>query len=75
MPSKVKIFDIRKVPSSDPARIGKFDRLVMYELDPMRRYVVRMDDETFNDEAMKQAIKEDMTERASYTGKELEIPD
>jgi len=74
MPTKFKVFDIRKVPSADPARIGKDDQLVMYELDPMRRYIVRIPVEEFSEEKMLEAIKADMAERAQYSGKEYEIP-
>jgi len=74
MPTKFKIFDIRKVPSAEPARVGKYDQLVMYELDPMRRYIVRVPEEEFTEERMIRAVKEDMADRAQYTGKEYEIP-
>lgn len=74
MPTKFKIFDVRKVPSAEPARIGKYDQLVMYELDPMRRYIVRMPEEDFTEDKMIEAVKADMAERAQYTGKEYEIP-
>jgi len=73
MPTKFKIFDVRRVPSAEPDRIGKYDQLVMYELDPMRRYIVRVPEEEFSEERMKQAVKEDMAERARYTGKEYEF--
>lgn len=74
MPTKFKIFDIRKVPSAEPARVGKYDQLVMYELDPMRRYIVRIPEEEFTEDLMIQKIKEDMEERGRFTGREFEIP-
>lgn len=74
MPTKFKVFDVRKVPSAEAARVGKYDQLVMYELDPMRRYIVRIPEEEFSEERMIRAIKEDMEERAKFTGKEYEIP-
>ena len=73
MPTKFKVFDIRRVPSADPERIGKMDMLVMYELDPMRRYIVRIPEEEFTEERMKEEIKKDMAEREQFTGKEYEI--
>jgi len=75
MTTKVKIFDIREVPSAEPTRVGKYDKLVMYELDPMRRYIVKMPAEDFSEDRMKQLIKEDIQERAKFTGREFEIPD
>ena len=73
MPTKFKIFDVRRVPSAEPDRVGKYDMLVMYELDPMRRYIVRVPEEEFNEDRMKHAVKEDMAQRELWTGKEYEI--
>lgn len=73
MPTKFKIFDVRRVPSAEPERVGKYDQLVMYELDPMRRYIVRIPEEEFSEERMKRAVKEDMAQRELFTGKEYEI--
>ncbi|MBA7521497.1 hypothetical protein ES705_13604 [subsurface metagenome] len=74
MPTKFKVFDTRRVPSAEPERVGKYDMLVMYELDPMRRYIVRIPEEEFNEARMLEAVKKDMAEREQYTGKEYEIP-
>ena len=74
MPTKFRLFDVRRVPSADPERVGKYDQLVLYELDPMRRYIVRIPEEDFSEERMIRAVKEDIEERAKFTGKEYEIP-
>ena len=73
MPTKFKVFDIREVPSAEPTRMGKYDQLVMYELDAMRRYIVRIPSEEFTEERMIQAVKEDMEKRAQYAGKDYEV--
>jgi len=73
MPTKFKIFDIRRVPSAEPDRIGKYDQLVMYELDAMRRYIVRIPEEDYTEEKMIEAVKKDMATRAAVVGKEYEI--
>ena len=73
MPTKFKLYDVREVPSAEPTRIGKYDQLVMYELDAMRRYIVRIPSEEFTEERMIRAVKEDMAKRAEYTGKEYEF--
>lgn len=75
MPTKFKLFDVREVPSAEPERVGKYDKLVMYELDPMRRYIVKIPAEEFSEEKMLAAIKADMADRAQYIGKEYELPD
>ena len=73
MPTKFKVFDVRRVPSADPERIGKYDQLIMYELDPMRRYILRIPEEEFSEDRIKRAVKEDMAHREQYTGKEYEF--
>lgn len=73
MPTKFKVFDVRRVPSAEPDRVGKYDQLVMYELDPMRRYIIRIPEEEFSEDRMKHAVKEDMAQREQYTGKEYEV--
>ena len=74
MPTKFKVFDTRRVPSPDPDRVGQEDIVVMYELDPMRRYMVRIPAEKFSEEEMIHAVQKDMEERAKFAGKEYEIP-
>ena len=73
MPTKFKVFDKRDVPSGEPERVGKYDTLVMYELDPMRRYIIRIPAEEFTEDRMIQAVKEDIEERAKFAGKEYEL--
>ena len=73
MPTKFKVFDIRRVPSADVDRIGKYDQLVMYELDPMRRYILRIPEEEYSEERMVRAVKEDITKREEITGKGYEF--
>ena len=73
MPTTFKVFDIRRVPSADVERIGKYDQLVMYELDPMRRYILRIPEEEYSEERMIRAVKEDITKREEITGKGYEF--
>lgn len=73
MPVKFTVSDVRRVPSGEPDRLGKFDKLVMYELDPIHRYILRVPEEEFSEERMIRAVKEDIAERAQYTGKEFEF--
>ena len=73
MPTKFKVFDIRRVPSGDVERVGKYDQLVMYELDPMRRYILRIPEEEYSEERMIRAVKEDIATREAVTGKEYEF--
>ena len=73
MPTKFTVKDVRRVPSGDPKRPGKFDKLVMYETSPMDRHIITIPEEEFNEERMKSAVKEDIAERGQWAGKEYEV--
>ena len=73
MPTKFKVNDVRRVPSGDPDRIGKFDKLVMYETGAMDRHIITMPEEEFTEDRMIRAVKEDIAERAKWAGKEYEV--
>ena len=73
MPVKFKVSDVRRVPSGDPNRITQWDRVVMYETSPTDRHIVRIPEEEFTEERMIRAVKEDIAERAKWSGKEYEV--
>lgn len=73
MAVKVKVVDTRRIPSSDPNRMGKYDQLVVYETGPGQRYAVVIPDEEFTEERLKRAIQEDLQERGKWVGKEFEV--
>lgn len=68
-----KIFDVRVVPAVGLGRMGKYDRIVMYEVDPMRRYLVRIPDKGFTEERMIEVVTEDILRRREFEGKEYKI--
>jgi len=70
---KVKILDIRTVPSVDPERLGKLDTLVTYQVDNFRVYVLRIPKEEVTEEDLKKYIKEDLKKREKFVGKELVV--
>jgi len=72
-PPRVKILDVRDVPSTEPGRIGKIDVLVTYQLDPTHIYMVRIPKEEFTDEKVKEVIKKDVEEKKRWVGKELTL--
>jgi hypothetical protein len=69
----VRIIDVRKLPSPDPARYGKDDAIVLYELAPGARYSVRLPAENLNEPAIKAAIAADIKERSPWQGKALQL--
>ena len=74
MGTLVKIMDTRKIPSGRPARVGKFDVIVTYQIDPMHTFIVTVPEEEATEDNIKKAIKKDMDERGKWGGRELEIP-
>jgi len=72
-PQKVKILDVRVVPSVEPGRIGKIDVLITYQVDPTHIYMVRLPKEEFTDEKVREAIKKDLEEKRKWVGKELAV--
>jgi len=72
-PQKVKVLDVRDVPSTEPGRIGKIDVLVTYQLDPTHIYMVRIPKEEFTDEKVREVIRRDVEEKRKWVGKELTL--
>ena len=70
---KVKILDIRTVPSVDPERLGKLDTLVTYQVDNFRVYVLRIPKEEVSEEDLKKYIREDLEKKKQFVGKELTV--
>jgi hypothetical protein len=71
--TKIKILDVREFPSTEPTRVGKFDKIVTYQIDPFRTYLITLPKETFSEEKVKEAIRKDMAEREKWIGKELSM--
>jgi len=73
MPQEITIIDVREIPSTDPARVGKLDMIVTYQVDPMHTYITIMSKETFTAETLKKQIAAEMAERAEWIGKKVTI--
>jgi len=71
---KVRILDVRLIPSADPRRLGKFDAMVTISVEGLGNYVLRVPEEVLeNEEALKKAIKEYLERIRKHVGKELTI--
>lgn len=73
MPDKVKIIEVKKLPSTDPTRLGRYDRIFVVEVTPGDNLFVRVPDDDFTEEKLKDAIREQVKERGDWAGKEIEI--
>lgn len=73
----VTIIDKREIPSPDPARVGKLDAYITYQVDPFRTYFVTIPNEKLGkpdeDEVITAAIRTDLAERERFMGKTLEV--
>jgi len=72
-PQRVRVLDVRDVPSTEPGRIGKIDVLVTYQLDPTHIYMVRIPKDEFTDEKVREVIRRDVEEKSQWVGKELAL--
>jgi len=72
-PREFEILDLRRLPSTSPQRLGKRDVLVIYALDPYRRYVVTIPEEDFSEDKLREVIKADIEERGRWLNKKFPL--
>lgn len=72
-PTAFKVIDMRRHPSANPKRLGKWDRLVIYELDEFHRYSLVIADEEFSEDVLKSAVRKDIQERQPWLGKQFQL--
>ena len=73
MDIKIKIVEVRTIPSTTPARLGKTDKLVIYEAGEGNRDSVIVPAEDFTEETVIEAAGKQITERGAWIGKELNV--
>lgn len=73
MAQAFKVIDTRRIPSADPARVGKMDWLVTYQLDAYRTYMVAIAVDTLTEDVIKEAVRKDLEAIAAWTGKEFTL--
>jgi len=64
---------MREIPSAEPARVGKMDLIVTYQVDAFRTYITTIPKEEFTEERLRETIKREMAEREKWIGKEVEL--
>lgn len=69
----VKIRDIRELPAGEPTRVGLFNKIVMYEVDPTHVHFVQLPAETFTKAKLTEAIQKDMKARNELLGSDLVV--
>ena len=67
--AEFKIVDLHDIPAIDPARQGKQDKLVTYELSDGRRRLLRVPAEGVTEAKIVDAIKKELGELKAIIGK------
>ena len=73
MAQSFKVIDTRRIPSADPARIGRLDWLVTYQLDAYRTYMVTIPKDELSEDDIKEAVRKDIEAVGRWTGKEFTL--
>ena len=68
-----KVIDVRRIPSAEPARVGKLDFLVTYQLDAYRTYMVTISEDTLTEDVIKDAVRKDIEAIEKWTGTEFTV--
>ena len=77
---KIRIIDRVRVPSPDPARVGKFDYMITYMDDAMRAGVITIHGELLDEKpeveqerVIADRVRAEVAERRRWTGREIAI--
>jgi hypothetical protein len=70
---EVKVIDVRRVPSVNPQRIGKFDRLVTFTPGPGQTHLIILADETFSEATLKEAMRKELETTGQFVGKTITL--
>lgn len=73
MAQSFKVIDTRRIPSADPARIGKLDWLVTYQLDAYRTYMVTIAKDELSETDIKEAVRKDIEAISRWVGQEFTL--
>lgn len=68
-----KVIDVRRIPSAEPARVGKLDYLVTYQLDAYRTYMVTIPQDELSEDVIKDAVRKDIEAIEKWTGTEFTV--
>lgn len=75
--AKVTILDKREIPSAEPARVGRMDAMITYQLDTFRTYLITIPNEQLQgadaEKVIADAIREDLAEREKWANREIEV--
>jgi hypothetical protein len=73
MAQEVKVLDTRKLPATTRERLGKFDRVVTWQVADGGTFISVLPDETFSESSLKEAIRKELEQRGQLVGKSLQV--
>ena len=68
-----KVIDTRRIPSTEPDRLGKLDWLVTYQLDAYRTYSLKVSEDELTEDVIKEAVRKDIEAVQRFAGKEFTL--
>ncbi|MEM2618907.1 MAG: hypothetical protein QW356_05435 [Candidatus Hadarchaeales archaeon] len=79
-PGRIRILDRTRIPSPEPARIGKYDEIITYQDETLRTYVLTVPAEELEGKPEEEQlriiadrIRAQVAERKRWVGKEIAI--
>lgn len=71
--ASVSIIDVRKVPATEPGRVGQLDTLVTYKTEAGLFFIASVKKESPTDQEVTEAIRKDQETRSRLVGKTLAL--
>jgi len=69
--AKFTIADIRKIPSGEPARVGKMDFIVTYKLDAFRTSMLVIAKDSITEADIVEAVRKEIESTEGLVGREM----
>jgi len=70
---KVTVISTIESPSNNPARTGKNDYYITYQIDPLHRYTLVLPAETFTEAILDLAVRQDYKKRQPFINREITV--
>ncbi len=71
--AEAKILEVRKVLSTDPARVGKLDSIVVYSIDGSRTAFIVLSKDAPTEIEISEAVKKEEKSRSAVVGKSFKL--
>ncbi len=69
----VEVLSVSEVPAIEPNRLGQFDTLVTYRVDPLHIFSFRIPQTNLTAQQIAQAVKQDYAKRKNIIGLKVEV--